>query len=150
MVKCYHNIMKLSRGNFKKVGVLHVRPPAPAVTAATTYRKPLPACLGRARALPLRGRGTRWRRYRVTKRGKLPAKFPRRKKNSPDPLRGHGENFFYFEGVLQIICSVSYSKALTCFTDLGIVYQRALPALRTVLTSSCPPSGRCSIAIQER
>nr|DAV60887.1 MAG TPA: hypothetical protein [Inoviridae sp.] len=32
-------------------------------------REPLPACFRRARALPLRGRGTRWRRYRVTKRG---------------------------------------------------------------------------------
>lgn len=137
---------ELSRGNNKKVGVLHTRPPAPAVTAVTTYRKPLPACLGRARALPLRGRGTRRRRYRVTRRRECTGK----KKNSPDPLRGHGENFFYFEGVLLITCSVSYSKALTCFTDLGIVYHLARPALRTVLTSSWPPSGRCSIAIQER
>jgi len=117
-----------------------------AVTAVTTYRKPLPACLGKARALPLRGRGTRWRRYRVTRRRECSGK----KKNSPDPLRGHGENFFYFEGVLLITCSVSYSKALTCFTAFGMVYHLARPALRTVLTSSCPPSGRCSIAIQER
>lgn len=129
----------------------------PANTAVTTYRKPLQACLGRARALPLRGRGTRWRRYRVTKRSGYLQNFP--KKNSPDPLRGHGENFFFRRLSPQqnkenfhfvITCSVSYSKALTCFTDLGIVYHLARPALRTVLTSSCPPSGRCSIAIQER
>jgi hypothetical protein len=143
MVKCYHNTKELSRGNLKKVGVLHARPPAPAVTAVTTYRKPLPACLGRARALPLRGRGTRWRRYRVTKRGNC-LRFFQKKIEFP------GEVFFYFERVLLITCSVSYSNALTCFTDLGIVYHLARPALRTVLTSSCPPSGRCSIAIQER
>lgn len=137
---------ELSRGNFKKVGVLHVRPPAPAVTAVTTYRKPLPACLGRARALPLRGRGTRWRRYRVTRRRECSGK----KRTPLTPYGGHGEFFFYFERVLLITCSVSYSRALTCLTDLGIVYHLARPALRTVLTSSCPPSGRCSIAMQER
>lgn len=115
------------------------RPPA--------QRKPRPVCLGRARALPLRGRGTRWRRYRMTRRRECSGK----KKNSPDPLQGaRGELFFYFEEVLLITCSVSYSKALTCFTDLGMVYHLARPALRTVLTSSWPPSGRCSIAIQER
>lgn len=121
-------------------------PPAHAVTTATTYRKPLPVCLGRARALPLRGRGTRWRRYRVTRRRECSGK-----KNSPPlTLTGTGGSFFYFEEVLLITCSVSYSKALTCFTDLGMVYHLARPALRTVLTSSWPPSGRCSIAIQER
>lgn len=136
-----------SRKNCKKVGVLQQRPLATAVTAVTTKRKPLPVCVGRARALPSRGRGTRWRRYRVTKRREYSGK----KKNSPDPpTGGTGRTFFYFDGVLLITCSVSYSKALTCFTDLGMVYHLTRPALRTVLTSSWPPSGRCSIAIQER
>lgn len=122
-----------------------------AVTVDTTQRKPLPNCLGGARALPLRGRGTRWRRYRVTKRGNYLRKFSKEKgiKTPPLTLKGTGGSF-YLEGVLLITCSVSYSKALTCFTDFGIVYHRARPALRTVLTSSCPPSGRCSIAMQER
>lgn len=126
----------------------------PAVTAVTTYRKHLPACLGRARALPLRGRGTRWRRYRVTKRS------DRLQRTPLTPYGGTGRTFFFFRRLspkqneenfhFVITCSVSYSKALTCFTDLGIVYHLARPALRTVLTSSWPPSGRCSIAIQER
>lgn len=127
----------------------------PAVTAAVAQREPMPVCFGRARALPLRGRGTRWRRYRVTKRGnclqndtlitvkRAGARFTIVK-------RAPAREFFHFEGILLITCSVSYSKALTCFTDLGIVYHLALPDLRTVLTSSCPPSVRCSIAIQER
>lgn len=145
-------MMELSRGKFKKVGVLHARPPAPAVTAVTTYRKPLPACFGRARALPLRGRGTRWRRYRVTKRITACEIFPRKIEFSIDKKnpRRTTRVLFHFEEVLLMTCSVSYSKALTCFTDLGIVYHLARPALRTVLTNSCPPSGRCSIAMQER
>lgn len=109
-------------------------------------REPLPAGFGRARALPLRGRGTRWRRYRVTRQRKCSGK----KRTPLTPYGGTGRTFFYFEGVLLITCSVSYSKALTCFTDLGMVYHLARPALRTVLTSSWPPSGRCSIAIHER
>lgn len=70
-------------------------------------------------------------------------------KTTPLTLKGTG-GCFYLEGGLLITCSVSYSKALTCLTDLGMVYHLARPALRTVLTSSCPPSGRCSMAIQER
>lgn len=128
--------------------VFHENDTARRLRQQGAQRNFLQVCLGRARALPSRGRGTRWRRYRVTRRRECSGK---KKKNSPDPLQGHGENFFfYFEGVLLIICSVSYSKALTCFTDLGMVYHFARPALRTVLTSSWPPSGRCSIAIQER
>lgn len=149
------------RGNLKKVGVLHARPPAPAVTAVTTYREPPCQSVLEGQGLcPCGGRGTRWRRYRVTKRGKLPTSFffqkkevlkGERKKRTPlTPYGGTGRTFFYFEGVLLITCSVSYSNALTCLTDLGMVYHLARPALRTVLTSSCPPSGRCSIAIQER
>lgn len=151
MIKCYHNMKELSRGNYKKVGVLHARPPAPAVTVVTTCRKPLPACFGRARALPLRRRGTRGRRYRVTRRRNIHEIL---KRGAKAPL------LFVFRRLSQqlneenhcfvITCSVSYSKALTCLTDLGIVYHRARPAFRTVLTSSCPPSGRCSIAMQER
>nr|DAQ01461.1 MAG TPA: hypothetical protein [Inoviridae sp.] len=95
------------------MGVLHGRPrfhkndTARRLRQQGAQRKPLPVCFGRARALPLRGRGTRWRRYRVTKRGKLPAKFPK-KKNSPDPLRGHGENFFLLRGGLanNLLCIV--------------------------------------------
>lgn len=102
------------------------------------------------------GRGTRWRRYRVTKRGNC------LRNNTLDYSKARWSTlyhskacsskrvFFHFEVVLLITCSVSYSKALTCFTDLGMVYHLARPALRTVLTNSWPPSGRCSIAIQER
>ena len=81
-----------------------------------------------------------------------PAESAQNITESPDLRDGYvpREEELPFEGVLLITCSVSYSKALTCFTDLGMVYHLARPALRTVLTSSCPPSGRCSIAMQER
>lgn len=150
---CYHRAGLLSR-----LFLLLCRgiTATPTVTPPAAQREPLPACFGRARALPLRGRGTRWRRYRVTKRGNC------LRNNTLDYSKARWSTlyhskacsskrvFFYFEVVLLITCSVSYSNALTCFTDLGIVYHLGRPALRTVLTSSCPPSGRCSIAIQER
>lgn len=123
----------------------------PADTPPAAQREPLPVCFGRARALPLRGRGTRWRRYRVTRRRESSGKkSPPCRSAALTRCPSDTGTIFYFEEDLLITCSVSYSKALTCFTDLGIVYHLARPALRTVLTSSCPPSGRCSIAMQER
>lgn len=82
----------------KFVGVLHGRPRShendtvQQLRQQRAKRNQLLVCLGRARALPSRGRGTRWRRYRVTRRRECSGK---KIKNSPNPLQGHGENFFF-------------------------------------------------------
>ena len=94
---------EMSRGNFEKVGVLHTRPPAHDVTAVITYRKPLPTCFGRARALPLRGRGTQWRRYRVNKRGKR-SKI----KTTPLTLKGTGGSFLFRGGLANNLLSIVF------------------------------------------
>ena len=57
MAKCYNSMNELSRGNYKKVGVLHERPLAPAVTVETTHRKPLLACFGKGKGFALAGTG---------------------------------------------------------------------------------------------
>lgn len=93
------------------VGVLHGRPRSHKNDTARRLRQQgaqrnlLPVCFGRARALPSRGRGTRWRRYRVTRRRECSGK----KKRTPlTPYRGTGRTFFLLRGGLadNLLCIV--------------------------------------------
>lgn len=44
-------------GNFKKVGVLHARPPVPAVTAVITYREAPASLFWKGKGFALAGTG---------------------------------------------------------------------------------------------
>lgn len=98
-------------------------PPTPQLNTNGS-KKPLRTGDERQGLCPCGGRGTRWRRYRVTKRSDCLGKncTDNRRKNIHEILRGEKlppltlkgtGGSFYLEGVLLITCSVSYSKELT-------------------------------------